>query len=178
MGAVDVVYGAILEPWQSWAPNTASEFRERNEATLNSLPLDPCQGLVSRSLFSLPDRDSCAEYHGRVIHFGGSFHALDIGQWNREFSALISRLFWHSAFVHIKPDWMLATVSTWSIHDQGSTDCTKYIEEILRNGAALAPPTCWRVEGGEGAVEGLAEDACEHTLAVEWSGDRYLPTNS
>lgn len=94
-----IVYGYIRD-----LPGDEAErsLRRRvNAAALAALPDDEGYPLLPRSLFAVG-----TDWHSQLIHFGGSYRAIEYEweQWLARFEALLSRMYWVSATVHLQTE--------------------------------------------------------------------------
>ena len=73
---------------------------------LAQLPEDELGPLLGREMFSVPAAASDAQTQSQVIHFGASYQAVEYewSLWIKQFEALLKRLYWASAVVHLETE--------------------------------------------------------------------------
>jgi hypothetical protein len=107
MGEVTVLHGCIYGAQGSSAGTAhwTGLFR-RNLAAIAELPL-PGEGLpLTASMFTVPmDWGSRTFWRHQPIHFAGSFNNVDFDgdwpEWVDRFEALLRRMFWLKAHLHV-----------------------------------------------------------------------------
>lgn len=100
-----IVYGCIRDLPGDDAG--VGERRRANLAALAGLPDDDGFPLLPRAMFSAPGADRWdGTYHTQVIHFGASYQAIEYEweHWLARFEALLSRMYWVSAVVHLQTE--------------------------------------------------------------------------
>lgn len=124
MDQESIVYGCIKDVVDG-QDNT--QRLEINRKAMLSLPSIEDWPLVSREMFSLPSyQDGHKTYQTEVIHFGASYKAVEYewSQWIEQFEALLSRMYWVSATVHLETEISGTHTFTWyakgSCHEPGS----------------------------------------------------------
>lgn len=111
MGHEVVVFGSIEGP-------EAGALRARNAAALADLPdVDEWPCLV-RGMFALPADRPQGTYRSHVVHFGASFKdeprdATCRDGWIAKFEALLRRLHWHAATLHLSTEFGPDRVYRW-----------------------------------------------------------------
>lgn len=108
MSAMDqesIVYGCIRnQP----GDESARELQYRaNLDALASLPSEDGFPLLAREMFGSSGLDPFSgTYHTQVIHFGASYRAVEYEweQWLARFEALLAKMHWVSATVHLQTE--------------------------------------------------------------------------
>ncbi|MGX5219787.1 MULTISPECIES: hypothetical protein [Pseudomonas] len=105
MESESIVYGCIRD----WPSDSALESRLRrqiNRQVLGELPTSDCWPLLGREMFSCCQVPSEAVYQTQVIHFGASYKSVEYewSLWIEQFEALLKRLYWASAVVHLETE--------------------------------------------------------------------------
>ncbi|AQZ36262.1 hypothetical protein BHQ29_16165 [Pseudomonas sp. LPH1] len=80
--------------------------RETNHGVLAELPAGELWPFLGREMFSFCDLPGAGLYQTQVIHFGASYGAVEY-EWNlwiEAFEALLKRLYWASAVVHLETE--------------------------------------------------------------------------
>nr|WP_241197989.1 hypothetical protein [Pseudomonas oleovorans] len=80
--------------------------RETNRGVLAELPAGELWPFLGREMFSFCDLPGAGLYQTQVIHFGASYGAIEY-EWNlwiEAFEALLKRLYWASAVVHLETE--------------------------------------------------------------------------
>jgi len=126
MDQESIVYGCIKD---IASPNHFSERIRINREAMLSLPHADQWPFISQEMFAIPQIDlPNANYHTEVMHFGASYRAVEYewDQWIHQFEALLSRMYWVSATVHLETELSGTHTFTWetkgSFHQPGSTD--------------------------------------------------------
>lgn len=100
-----IVYGCIRD--QAGDDVDREARRRANMDALASLPDDDGFPLLPRAMFGASGVDRCdGTYHTQVIHFGASYRAIEYEweQWLARFEALLSRMYWVNAVVHLQTE--------------------------------------------------------------------------
>jgi len=100
-----IVYGCIRD-WPSDDPELRRLRRETNHGVLAELPAGELWPFLGREMFSFCDLPGAGLYQTQVIHFGASYGAIEY-EWNlwiEAFEALLKRLYWASAVVHLETE--------------------------------------------------------------------------
>lgn len=105
MESESIVYGCIRD-WPSDDPELRRLRRETNHGVLTELPAGELWPFLGREMFSFCDLPGAGLYQTQVIHFGASYGAIEY-EWNlwiEAFEALLKRLYWASAVVHLETE--------------------------------------------------------------------------
>ncbi|MDH0958444.1 hypothetical protein N5C54_11740 [Pseudomonas chengduensis] len=105
MESESIVYGCIRD-WPSDDPEQRRLRRETNHGVLAELPAGELWPFLGREMFSFCDLPGAGLYQTQVIHFGASYGAIEY-EWNlwiEAFEALLKRLYWASAVVHLETE--------------------------------------------------------------------------
>nr|WP_100548588.1 MULTISPECIES: hypothetical protein [unclassified Pseudomonas] len=105
MESESIVYGCIRD-WPSDDPEVRRLRRETNHGVLAELPAGELWPFLGREMFSFCDLPGAGLYQTQVIHFGASYRAIEY-EWNlwiEAFEALLKRLYWASAVVHLETE--------------------------------------------------------------------------
>ncbi|MGF0337143.1 hypothetical protein SAMN03159511_0940 [Pseudomonas sp. NFACC19-2] len=105
MESESIVYGCIRD-WPSDDPELRRLRRETNHGVLAELPAGELWPFLGREMFSFCDLPGAGLYQTQVIHFGASYGAVEY-EWNlwiEAFEALLKRLYWASAVVHLETE--------------------------------------------------------------------------
>jgi hypothetical protein len=100
-----IVYGCIRD-WPSDDPELRRLRRETNHGVLAELPAGDLWPFLGREMFSFCELPGAGLYQTQVIHFGASYGAVEY-EWNlwiEAFEALLKRLYWASAVVHLETE--------------------------------------------------------------------------
>jgi hypothetical protein len=115
MGMETRLYGCIVE----FARDENLHY-SHNEKIISELPEIDDWPPLSKNMFGIthsnPTDGSNYAYYGRIIHFGASFKTIEYEwkEWKDKFENLLTRLFWSSAYVHMKP--FYADIQTFKWH--------------------------------------------------------------
>ncbi|TWI55703.1 hypothetical protein IQ22_01636 [Pseudomonas duriflava] len=101
MDSESIVYGCIRD----WPSSDSMERRMRralNRRVLNSLT-GGAWPFLGKEMFSQCEQVGAGLYRTQVIHFGASYDGVEYEWtlWVAEFEALLKRLYWASAVVHL-----------------------------------------------------------------------------
>ncbi|ARS48014.1 MULTISPECIES: hypothetical protein [Pseudomonadaceae] len=105
MESESIVYGCIRD-WPSDDPELRRLRRETNHGVLAELPAGDLWPFLGREMFSFCELPGAGLYQTQVIHFGASYGAVEY-EWNlwiEAFEALLKRLYWASAVVHLETE--------------------------------------------------------------------------
>jgi hypothetical protein len=97
-----IVYGCIRD-WPSENPAQSRLRREINHQVLDALPGGDVWPFLGREMFAFCQQPGDGLYQTQVIHFGASYRAVEYewSLWIEHFEALLKRLYWGSAVVHL-----------------------------------------------------------------------------
>lgn len=133
LGHEVIIYGCI--EGADWRPEQYRWLQQRNAAVIAELPsVDEWPWLI-REMFGVPDLRIEGTYRTQVIHFGASLKdeppdrtCWDV--WLGKFEALLRRLYWYSATVHLRTDFEPHRVYVW-------LPTTEAVERMVAD-----PPEC------------------------------------
>lgn len=104
MDQESIVYGCIKDVALY---HEQAERRRINREAMLTLPDTDDGQFLSRSMFAIPALDiPTGNYQTDVMHFGASYRAVEYEweEWIRAFEALLSRMYWVSATVHLETE--------------------------------------------------------------------------
>lgn len=103
MDAESIVYGCIRD-WPATDPQQSALRRASNLRELDALASGDGWPFLGREMFSLCGQQGL--YQTQVIHFGASYRAVEYEWklWVDCFEALLERLYWSSAVVHLETE--------------------------------------------------------------------------
>ena len=138
MDQESIVYGCIKDVASSLG--VPERVRANREAML-SLPHADEWPFISQEMFAIPQVEMASNsYQTEVMHFGASYKAVEYewDQWIAQFEALLSKMYWVSATVHLETE--LSGTHTFTWEAQGS---------YHRPGSGAMRVRCeWSHEGG------------------------------
>lgn len=105
MESESIVYGCIRD-CPSDSPAESRLRREINRQVLADLPVGDAWSLLGREMFAFGELPGDGVYQTQVIHFGASYRTVEY-EWNlwiKQFEALLKRLYWASAVVHLETE--------------------------------------------------------------------------
>ena len=105
MESESIVYGCIRD-WPSDNPAQNRLRRQINRQMLDGLPAGEAWPFLGREMFACCQQPGEGLYQTQVIHFGASYRAVEY-EWNlwvEQFEALLKRLYWASAVVHLETE--------------------------------------------------------------------------
>lgn len=105
MESESIVYGCIRD-WPSGDREQRLQRRESNRRMLDQLPQGEAWPFLGREMFSFCAVEGDGLYQTQVIHFGASYRAVEYewSLWVQAFEALLKRLYWASAVVHLETE--------------------------------------------------------------------------
>lgn len=105
MDSESIVYGCIRD-WPSDSPAESRLRRDINRQVLADLPAGDAWGLLGREMFACCEQPGDGVYQTQVIHFGASYRTVEYewSMWIKQFEALLKRLYWASAVVHLETE--------------------------------------------------------------------------
>ena len=105
MESESIVYGCIRD-WPSESSAESRLRRQINSQVLAELPAGDAWSFLGREMFASCLQPSAGLYQTQVIHFGASYRSVEY-EWNlwvAQFEALLKRLYWTSAVVHLETE--------------------------------------------------------------------------
>lgn len=124
MDQESIVYGCIKD---SIHDNQQSLRIKANREAMLSLPTADEWPFLCQEMFSIPKQIPHAEYYQtEVMHFGASYKAIEYEwkQWIAQFEALLNKMYWISATVHLETELSGTHIFTWesdcNYHEPGS----------------------------------------------------------
>jgi hypothetical protein len=115
-----IVYGCIRD-WPSDNPAQSRLRREINRQVLDELPTGDAWSFLGREMFACCEQPGDGLYQTQVIHFGASYRTVEYewSLWIKQFEALLKRLYWASAVVHLETEMNGTHTFRWE-SDNGS----------------------------------------------------------
>lgn len=113
MDQESIVYGCIKDIPEN---TQQSERLSINRAAMLSLPTADEWPFICQEMFSIPQNDVLNNnYQTEVMHFGASYKAVEHewDQWIAQFEALLSKMYWVSATVHLETELSGTHTFTW-----------------------------------------------------------------
>lgn len=104
MDQESIVYGCIKD---------VTDFRqdqlrrETNRKAMMTLPKSEDWPFIAREMFAIPTIEfSLDNYQTEVMHFGASYKGIEYewSAWMKQFEALLDRMYWVSAVVHLETE--------------------------------------------------------------------------
>ncbi|HSX87577.1 MAG TPA: hypothetical protein VLG17_06210 [Pseudomonas sp.] len=105
MESESIVYGCIRD-WPSESSAESRLRRQINSQVLAELPSGDAWSFLGREMFAACLQPSAGLYQTQVIHFGASYRSVEYewSLWVAQFEALLKRLYWTSAVVHLETE--------------------------------------------------------------------------
>nr|WP_298109233.1 hypothetical protein [uncultured Pseudomonas sp.] len=105
MESESIVYGCIRD-WPSESSAESRLRRQINSQVLAELPSGDAWSFLGREMFAACLQSSAGLYQTQVIHFGASYRSVEYewSLWVAQFEALLKRLYWTSAVVHLETE--------------------------------------------------------------------------
>jgi len=113
MDQESIVYGCIKDTPDS--TNYSERLRINREAML-SLPSADEWSFICQEMFAIPEANVLNNnYQTEVMHFGASYKAVEHewAQWIEQFEALLRKMYWVSATVHLETELCGTHTFTW-----------------------------------------------------------------
>ncbi|WP_185230413.1 hypothetical protein [Teredinibacter franksiae] len=114
-----IVYGCIKDAVHF---NDDELRRSTNRDAMLSLPKADEWPYLCQEMFAIPRIESGGEhYQTEVMHFGASYKAVEYewSQWMEKFEALLNRMYWVSAVVHLETELTGTHTFTWESLSSG-----------------------------------------------------------
>lgn len=120
MESESIVYGCIRD-WPSESSAESRLRRQINSQVLAELPAGDAWSFLGREMFASCVQPSAGLYQTQVIHFGASYRSVEYewSLWVEQFEALLKRLYWTSAVVHLETELSGTHTFRWET-DSGS----------------------------------------------------------
>lgn len=145
MSQQSIIYGYIQGA--EWMASDPHKLHRLNRKVLESLPADDPFPPLTRGMFAAPDDDPRhGAYRSQVIHFGASLKEAepDWRKWLEKFEALLRRLYWFNASVHLRSELVGDQQYDWTV-DAGQ------IVHFFSD--PPVPATKWFFDGGPRSFE-------------------------
>ncbi len=120
-----VVYGCIKDTVHE---QNVSHRIQTNRDALLALPAAESWPLLSREMFAATAHAADIAVHTEVVHFGASYLGIEYewGVWMEQFEALLSRMYWVTATVHLETEGSGTHSFIWETtdeyHEPGNSD--------------------------------------------------------
>ena len=121
MAQESVVYGCITDMLFARSKADVAERRDNNQLVTASLPASEDWPLLCKEMFSSPQRAvDLGACQTDVIHFGSSYKGVEHewSTWLKEFEALLDKMFWASATVHLQTAFSGSHTFVWQAEDE------------------------------------------------------------
>ena len=126
MDQESIVYGCIKD---ARADLLESDRVSANRDAMLSLPRADDWPFLCQEMFAIPHQQiNQGNYQTEVMHFGASYKAVEYEweQWVASFEALLAKMYWVSATVHLETELSGTHTFTWesnaNFHAPGSGD--------------------------------------------------------
>ncbi|MDQ7985768.1 hypothetical protein QYS36_12565 [Pseudomonas sp. G34] len=141
MESESIVYGNIRD-WPSDSPAESRLRRLLNKQVLDALPSGDAWPFLGREMFSCCQQPGSGLYQTQVIHFGASYQTIEYEWklWVAEFEALLKRLYWASAVVHLETELSGTHTFRWEAESENGLHSPQ--------DGALRVRCAWEREGG------------------------------
>lgn len=109
-----IVYGCIKD---LASYHDQAERRLANRRAMLTLPSGEEWPFLTQEMFSIPQRESSrTQYQTEVMHFGASYKAVEYewDQWIATFEALLRKMYWVSATVHLETELSGTHTFSWT----------------------------------------------------------------
>lgn len=120
MDQESVVYGCIKDTLFSASGEELHRHREVNRGVMQSLPSAEEWPLLSRDMFSMPvNYGAYDQITTDVLHFGSAYRAVEYEweRWLKTFEAMLQRMYWVSATVHLDTEFNGVHTFTWEAEE-------------------------------------------------------------
>ena len=109
---------------------------------LDTLPSGDAWPFLGREMFSCCQQPGSGLYQTQVIHFGASYQTIEYEWklWVAEFEALLKRLYWASAVVHLETELNGTHTFRWEAESENGLHSPQ--------DGALRVRCAWEREGG------------------------------
>ncbi len=121
MSSESIVYGCIKE---LILPDKNTQRRESNRRALNDLPSVEQWPFLYKEMFAAPEHGFTLDgIQTEVTHFGASYFGVEYEWrgWIDSFEALLEKMYWVSAVVHLETDLNGLHTFTWEANDESHT---------------------------------------------------------
>jgi hypothetical protein len=140
-----IIYGYVQGA--EWMSSDLRKLHRLNRDVINSLPENDEFPYLTRAMFCIPgDEPKQGTYRSQIIHFAASMKEVELEwkKWLEKFEALLRKLYWFDAVVHLRAEVL-------GDHDYEWTVEANEIVHFLKDDPK--PPTKWYFDGGPRSFE-------------------------
>lgn len=122
MDQESVVYGCIKDLIYSDELDQFDVHQAVNQTVMAQLPSVDDWPLLSREMFSMAVMGSdLSDSNTHVVHFGSSYKSIEYEweQWINSFEAMLKKMYWVSATVHLETELNGRHTFTWEAANDG-----------------------------------------------------------
>jgi len=140
-----IIYGYIQGA--EWMSSDLRKLHRLNREVIHAMPVKDKFPYLTQSMFAIPgDEPEQGTFRSQIIHFGGSMKEAEVQwrQWLEKFEALLRRLYWFSAKVHLRAEVIGDYDYEWTVE---AHQIVNYLKDDPK------PPTEWFFDGGPRTFE-------------------------
>jgi hypothetical protein len=140
-----IIYGYIQGA--EWMSSDLRKLHRLNREVIANLPEKDTFPYLTRSMFAIPgDEPEQGTYRSQIIHFAASMKEAELQwkKWLEKFEALLRKLYWFNAKVHLRAEVIGDFDYEWTVD-------ANQIVLFLKD--APKPPTNWFFDGGPRSFE-------------------------
>ena len=140
MSQQSIIYGYIQGA--EWMSSDPRRLHRLNRQTLAQLPETDAFPYLTRAMFGVGGDDAPqGTYRSQIIHLGASMREVELEwrKWLEKFEALLRRLYWFNAIVHLRAELVGDHDYEWTVD---ADQIVHYFQDPPQ------PPTKWLFDGG------------------------------
>lgn len=140
-----ILYGYIQGA--EWMSSDLHKLHRMNRQIIGALPENDAFPYLTRAMFSIPgDEPPQGTYRSQIIHFAASMKEVELEwkKWLEKFEAMLRKLYWFSAMVHLRAEVLGDYDYEWTVD---ANQIVNYLKDDPK------PPTNWFFDGGPRTFE-------------------------
>jgi hypothetical protein len=116
MARQSIIYGYVQGA--EWMSSDIHRLHRLNRETIAALPEKDTFPELSRGMFAVPaDASDPSASRNQIIHFGASIYEVELEwrRWLEKFEALLRKLYWFNAVVHLRTEMIGDHEYDWTV---------------------------------------------------------------
>ena len=139
MAQQSIIYGYIQGA--EWMSSDIHRLHRLNREIIAGLPEKDAFPPLTRQMFAAPSEGNDPASRGQIIHFGASIYEVELEwrKWLEKFEALLRKLYWFNAVVHLRTEMIGDHEYDWTVD---ANQIVHFFNDPPR------PATKWFFDGG------------------------------